>query len=90
MILVLVIGVVALIYLAPRISGAFGSITSSSGGGGSGSKTSIQSSNGNDNNIDVSGNGCACSNGVCKGNCADMEDIDLENFDPFDWVSQRT
>ena len=41
-------------------------------------------------NVDVSGNGCACSNGVCKGNCADMEQIDLENFDPLSWVEQNT
>jgi len=39
---------------------------------------------------DVSGNGCACSNGVCEGNCSDMEQIDLENFDPLDWVQSHT
>lgn len=43
-----------------------------------------------DCDISVKGNGCACANGVCRGNCSDMEKIDLENFDPLEWVQQHT
>ena len=42
-------------------------------------------------NISVQGKGaCACANGVCEGDCSDMEPIDLENFDPLEWVEQHT
>lgn len=49
---------------------------------------SVKAKNGN-YDIDVSGNGCACANGVCEGNCSDMEEIDLENFDPLEWVESQ-
>lgn len=65
--------------------------TSPSGGTTTTNGTSVKSTgSGSNYDIDVSGNGCACANGVCKGNCADMESIDLKNFDPLDWVEQNS
>lgn len=48
-----------------------------------------RNSGGSSYNIDVQGNGCACVNGVCEGNCSDMEQIDLDNFDPLSWVESH-
>lgn len=83
--------VVAAFMIVPRISGGFGLGANAKAGGG-GSKLVQANSNGGSNiDLDVSGeNSCACANGVCKGNCSEMEQIDLENFDPLDWVQQNS
>ena len=90
-IIAVIVGIVALVIFLPRIMPqlknlglGLGSQASTSGNG--------QVSAGGDTGrmTDVSGNGCACSNGVCEGNCSDMEQIDLENFDPLDYVQQHT
>jgi hypothetical protein len=96
-----IVGIIALVIFLPRImpqlKGAIGGLglgsQASAGPGGnvqaSGDKTATA---GGDSGkmTDVSGNGCACSNGVCEGNCSDMEQIDLENFDPLQYVQQHT
>jgi hypothetical protein len=89
--IIAIMGIIAIaaLMIVPRLSAGLGGVFSQTGGGTGGSSTRVSQTDGN-TDIDVSGNGCACANGVCKGNCSDMEQIDLANFDPLDWVSQRT
>ena len=94
--MIVVVVALAIIFLPkimPQLKGALGGLgggtmtqTQTGSGGTNVSKSTCKNG---DCNIDVSGNGCACANGVCKGNCSDMEKIDLENFDPLDWVQQQ-
>ena len=100
-IVAVLVGIVALVIFLPRImpqlQNALGSIggaqtSTSTGGGGGTFATGDQTATagpGTGRMTDVAGNGCACSGGVCEGNCSDMEQIDLENFDPLDWVRSR-
>lgn len=83
--------VVAAFMIVPRLSagGAF-SQTSSSQTEMSNKNKVVQTNTNGVSRTDVSGNGCACSNGVCEGNCSEMEQIDLQNFSPLDWVEQQT
>ena len=49
-------------------SGILNNITGGLGGGGGGNSVEV-SQDGMGTDIDVAGNGCACANGKCKGNC---------------------
>ena len=76
----------------PQLKNAFGGglgANAQTSGGGSGGTKTARAGNGSPN-LDVSGNGCACDSNGCIGNCSNMEQIDLENFDPLDWVKSHT
>ena len=92
LITIVVVAVLAVIFL-PKILkggllGGLGGAQASAGGNGG---LQVATGNGGGSyDVDVSGNGCACANGHCKGNCSDMEQIDLANFDPLEYVQQHT
>jgi hypothetical protein len=98
---IIVVAVLAIIFLPKIMQGvkgfSFSNTLTTTGNGAhasaNGNSRIVQKnsgSGGSNIDIDVEGNACACVNGICEGNCSDMEKIDLENFDPLSWVEEHT
>lgn len=78
------------------VGGAFlvwksGMLNNLGGGGGGGTTTGGETAYAGPGgpNVDVAGNGCACSNGKCIGNCSQMDSGGLNGMSPKEYVKSK-